>query len=92
MKSGQVSVVIRQEWMFPYDPWTDPDIYPGLSETLSVCRGLSENRHIRGAEVSGVPVDLVPEVQCLLKTTSYHSVTVNRETVRQVEPFTIPKL
>ena len=87
-----MSVVIRQEWQFPYDPWTDPDISLGLAETLCVCAGLSENPHVRGAEVSGVPPGLVSEVQCLLKTTSCHSVTVNKETVRQVEPCTNPEL
>ena len=92
VKSGQVSVVIQQEQQFPYEPWTDPDISPGQAETLCVCAGLSENPHIRGAEVSGVPPDLVSEVQCLLKIPSCHSVTVNRKTVRQVEPCTAPKL
>ena len=87
-----MSVVIRQEEQFPYNPWTDPDISLGLAETLCVCAGLSENPHIRGAEVSGVPPSLMSEVQCLLKTTSCHSVTVNRETVRQVEPCTTPEL
>ena len=92
VKSGQVSVVIQQEWMFPYNPWILPNISLGLAETMCVWAGLSENPHIRGAEVSGVPPGLMSEVQCLLKTTSCHSVTVNSETVCQVEPFTIPEL
>ena len=92
VKSGQVSVVIQQEQQFPYNPWIHPNISLGLAETLCVCAGLSENPHIRGAEVSGVPPGLVSEVQCLLKTTSCYSVTVNRESVRQVEPCTTPEL
>ena len=77
----------QQEWQFPYDPWMDPDISPGLPETLCVCTGLSENPHIRGAEVSGVPPGLLSEVQFLLTNNlSCHSITVNGETLRQVEP------
>ena len=87
VKSGQVSVVFRQqEWQFLYDPWMNPNIHPGQPETLCVCTGLSENPHIRGVEVSGVPPGLVSEVQCLLKNSSCHSVTVNGETLCQVEP------
>ena len=87
VKSGQVSVVFQQEEQFPYYPWIDPDISPGLLETLCVCTGLSENPHIRGAEVSGVPPGLLSEVQCLLMNNpSCHSITVNRETLHQVEP------
>ena len=84
MRSGQVSIVFQQEFQFPYHPWIDPDISPGLPETLCVCRGLSENPHIRGAEVSGVPLCLLTEVRCLFKN-SCHSITVNGETLRQVE-------
>ena len=87
VKSGQVSVVFQQEEQFPYYPWIDPDISPGLLETLCVCTGLSENPHIRGAEVSGVPPGLLSEVQCLLMNNpSCHSITMNGETLRQVEP------
>ena len=87
MKSEQVSVVFRHsKRQFPYYPWIDPDISPGLRETLCVCTGLSENPHIRGAEVSGVPLCLLSEVQCLLmKSPSCHSITVNGETLHQVE-------
>ena len=64
----------------------DPDVSPGLAETLCVCTGLSENPHIRGAVVSGVPPGLLSEVQCLLmKNPSCHSITVNGEILRQVE-------
>ena len=84
MKSGQVSIVFQQEWQFP---WIDPDISPGLPETLCVCTGLSENPHIRGAEVSGVPPGLLSEVQRLLMNNpSCRSLTVNGETLHQVEP------
>ena len=87
VKSRQVSIVFQQEWQFPYYPWMDPDISPGLPETLCVCTGLSENPHIRGAEVSGVPPGLLSEVQCLLMNNpSCRSLTVNGETLRQVEP------
>ena len=65
----------------------DPDISPGLPETLCVCTGLSENPHIRSAEVSGIPPGLLSEAQCLLMNIpSCHSITVNGETVHQVEP------
>ena len=85
VNSGQVSVVFQHEWQFQYDPWVF-SISPGLSETLCVCTGLSENPHIRGAVVSGVPPDLLSEVQCLLmKNPSCHSITVNEETLRPVE-------
>ena len=64
----------------------DPDI-SRVPETVCVCTGLSENSHIRGAEVSGVPPGLLSEVQCLLMNNpSCHSLTVNGETLRQVEP------
>ena len=87
VQSGQVSTVFQRTWQFPYDPWIDPDISPGLPETLCVCTGLSENPHIRGAGVSGVPPGLLSEVQCLLMNNpSCHSITVNEETLRQVEP------
>ena len=88
MKSGQVSVVFQHsEWQFPYEPWIDPRISPGLFETLCVCRGLSENPHIRGAEASGVPPGILSEAQCLLmKNPSCHSITVDGETLHQVEP------
>ena len=79
----QVSVVFKQE-QFPYLPWTD-DISPGRDETLCVCAGLSENPHIGGGEVSGVPLCLLSEVQSLFKT-SCPSVTVNGEALRQVDP------
>ena len=87
VKSRQVSVIFQhREWQFLYYPWIDPDISPGLPETLCVCTGLSENPHIRGAEVSGVPPGLLSEVQCLLMNTpSCHSLTMNGETLRQVE-------
>ena len=85
VKSGQVSAVFKQEWQFPYMPWMDPDISPGLTETLCVCAGLSENPHIGGGEVSGVPLCLLSKVQSLLKT-SCQSVTVNGEALRQVDP------
>ena len=94
MKSEQVSVVFQHsKQQFLYEPWIDPRISPGLPETLCVCTGLSENPHIRGAEVSGVPLCLLSEVQCLLmKSLSCHSITVNRKTLHQVEPCTDPKL
>ena len=82
-----MAVIFQQEPQFPYLSWIDPDISPGLSETLCVCTGLSENPHIRSAEVSGVPPGLLSEVQCLLMNSpSCHSLTVNGETLRQVEP------
>ena len=88
VKIGQVSVIFQHsEWQFPYLPWIDSDISPGLPETLCVCTGLSENPHIRGAEVSGVPPGHLSEVQGLfMKNSSCHSITVNGETLRQVEP------
>ena len=87
VKSRHVSIFFQQELQFPYYPWMDPDISPGLPETLCVCTGLSENPHIRGAEVSGVPPGLLSEVQCLLMNNpSCRSLTVNGETLRQVEP------
>ena len=62
-------------------------VSPGLSETLCVCTGLSENLNVRGAVVSGVPPGLLSEVQCLLmKNPSCYSITVNEEILRQVEP------
>ena len=89
VKSGQVCVVFQHEWQFPYDPWIYhhiSDVSPGLAETLCVCTGLSENPHIRGAVVSGVPPGLLSEVQCLLmKNPSCHSITVNEEILRPVE-------
>ena len=87
VKSGQVSVVFQHsERQYLYLPWIDPRISPGLPETLCVCTGLSENPHIRGAEVSGVPLGLLSEVQCLLMNNlSCHSIAVNGETLRQVE-------
>ena len=85
VKSGQVSAVFKQEEQFPYLPWMHPDISPGSAEILCVCAGLSENPHIGGSDVSGVPLCLVSEVQSLLKT-SCQSVTVNREALRQVDP------
>ena len=85
VKSGQVSAVFKQKWQFPYVPWMDPHISPGTAETLCVCAGLSENPHIRGGEVSGVPLCLLSEVQSLFKT-SCQSVTVNGEALRQVNP------
>ena len=87
VKSRQVSVIFQQEWQFPCYPWIDQRISPGLPETLCVCTGLSENPHVRGAEVSGVPPGLLSEVQFLLMNNpSCRSLTVNRETLRQVEP------
>ena len=87
VKCGQVSVVFRHENQFPYDPWMYINISPGLAETLCVCTGLSENSHIRGAVVSGVPPGLLSEVQCLLiKNLSCLAITVNGETLHQVEP------
>ena len=87
VKRGQMTVIFQQELQFPYRPWIDPDISLGLPETLCVCTGLSENPHIRGAEVSGVPPGLLSEVQCLLMNNpSCHSLTVNGETLLQVEP------
>ena len=86
IKSGQVSVVFQHsKWQFPYAPWVNPRISPGLPETLCVCTGLSENPHIRGAEVFGVPPCLLSAVQCLFKY-SCHSITVNGESLHQVEP------
>ena len=86
VKCGQVSVVFQHEGQFPDDPWMDPYFSTGLSETLCVCTGLSENPHIRGAVVSGVPPGLLSEVQCLLmKNPSCHSITVNQETLYSVE-------
>ena len=87
VKSRQVSAVCQHIWQFPYCPWMYIDVSPGLPETLCVCTGLSENPHIRGAEVSGVPPGLLSEVQCLLMNNpSCRSITVNGETLRQVEP------
>ena len=87
VKSRQMTVIFQQEEQFPYLPWMDPDISPGLPETLCVCTGLSENPHIRGAEVSGVPPGLLSKGQCLLMNNpSCHSITVNGEILRQVEP------
>ena len=80
----QVSVVFKQEEQFPFRPWMDPRNSPGLAETLCVCVGLSENPHIVGGEVSGVPLCLLSEVQSLFKT-SCQSVTVNGEALRQVD-------
>ena len=87
MRSDQVSVVFRHnKRQFPYYPWIDPDFSPGLLETLCVCTGLSENPHIRGARVSGVPPGLLTEIQCLLvKSPACHSITVNGESLHQVE-------
>ena len=87
VKSGQVSVVFQHsKQQFPYEPWIDPRISPGLPETLCVCTGLSENSYIRGAEVSGVPPGLLSEVQCLLmENPSCNSITVNGETLRHME-------
>ena len=81
----KVSAVFKQEEQFPYSPWVDPDISPGSAEILCVCAGLSENPHIGGGEVSGVPLCLLSEVQSLFKT-SCQSVTVNGEALRQVDP------
>ena len=88
VKSGQVSVVFQHsERQFLYLPWIDPRISTGLPKTLCVCTGLSENPHIRGSEVSGVPPGLLSEVQyLLLNNSSCHSLTVNGEILRQVEP------
>ena len=85
VKSGQVSTIFKQEMQFPYLPWMDPHISPGLAETLCVCAGLSENPHIGGGEVFGVPLCILSKVQSLLKT-SCQSITVNREALRQVDP------
>ena len=85
VKSRQVSIVFQQEWQFPYLPLMDPDISPGLPETLCVCTGLSENPQIRGAEVSGVPPGLLSEVQCLLMNNP-SCCSLNGETVHQLEP------
>ena len=84
----QVSVVFKQEWQFPNFPWIYPHISPGVAETLCVCAGLSENPHIGGGEVSGVPLCLLSEVQSLLKT-SCQSITVSGEALEQC---TVPKL
>ncbi len=84
VKSAQVSAVFKQEKLFPYLPWMD-DISSGPAETLCVCAGLSENPHIGGSAVSGVPLCILSEVQSLLKT-SCQSVTVNREALHQVVP------
>ena len=92
VKSGQVSVVFHQEPQFPYGPWIHPNFSPGPGETLCVCTGLSENPHVRGAKVSGVPLCLLSKVQCLFKTSSSHFVTVNGGTPHQVELCTAPKL
>ena len=80
----QVSVVFEQEEQFPYLPWTD-DISPGVAETLCVCAGLSENPHIGGGEVSGVPLYILSKVQSLFKS-SCQSITVNGEALHQVDP------
>ena len=85
VKSGQVSVVFKQEWQFPYFPWIDPHFSSGLAETLCVCAGLSKNPHIGGGEVSGVPLCILSEVQSLFKA-SCQSITVNGEALRQVDP------
>ena len=86
IKSEQVSAVFQHsKWQFPYHPWIVPRISPGLPETLCVCTGLSENPHTRGAEVFGVPPCLLSAVQCLFKN-SCHSITVNGESLHQVEP------
>ena len=79
-----MSAVFEQGGQFPYLPWMD-DISTGLAETLCVCAGLSENPHIGGVEVSGVPLCLLSEVQSLFKT-SCQSITVNGEALRQVDP------
>ena len=82
----QVSAVFKQEKQFPYfRPWMDPHISSGLAETLCVCAGLSENPHIGGGEVSGVPLCILSKVETLLKT-SCLSITVNGEALRQVDP------
>ena len=80
-----MSAVFKQEEQFPYLPWMDPHISTGPAETLCVCAGLSENPHIGGGEVSGVPLCILPEVQSLFKTSS-KSVTVNGEALHQVDP------
>ena len=80
-----MSAVFKQETQFPNFPWMDPRNSPGLAETLCVCAGLSENPHIGGGEVSGVPLCLLSEVQSLFKN-SCQSVTVNGEALRQVDP------
>ena len=85
VKSGQVSAVFKQEEQFPYRPWMNPCISLGPAETMCVCAGLSENPHIGGVEVSGVPLCLLSEVQSLFKT-SCQSVTVNGEALHQVDP------
>ena len=81
----QVSAVFKQEEQFLYFPWIDPHFSSGLAETLCVCAGLSENPHIGGVEVSGVPLCILSEVQSLLKT-SCQSITVNGEALSQVDP------
>ena len=81
----QVFAAFKQEKQFPFLPWMDPRISPGLAETLCVCAGLSKNPHIGGGEVSGVPLCLLSKIQSLLKA-SYQSITVNREALRQVDP------
>ena len=87
VKSEQMSIVLQHSNShFPYTPWIHPNISTDLSETLCVCTGLSENPHIRGAEVSGVPPGLLFEVRCLLKNSPCRSITVNGETLNQVEP------
>ena len=88
IRSDQVCVVFQHsKHQFPYNQWSNPCISPGLPETLCVCTGLSENPHIRGAEVSGVPLCLLSEVRCLLvNRASCHSITVNGESLHQVEP------
>ena len=80
-----MSVVFEQEKQFPFRPWMDPRISPGLAETLCVCAGLSKNPHIGGGEVSGVPLCILSKVQSLFKTSS-KSVTVNGEALHQVDP------
>ena len=81
----KVSAVFKQEEQFPYLPWLHPHLSPGPAKTLCVCAGLSENPHIGGSDVSGVPLCILSEVQSLLKT-SCQSVTVNGEALRQVDP------
>ena len=80
-----MSAVYEQEEQFPYGPWMNPHFSSGLAETLCVCAGLSENPHIGGGEVSGVPLCILSEVQSLFKA-SCQSVTVNGEALRQVDP------
>ena len=80
-----MSAVFKQEEQFPYLPWIDPHFSSGLAETLCVCAGLSKNPHIRGGEVSGVPLCLLSKVQSLFKA-SCQSVTVNGKALRQVDP------